>query len=161
MVAYHSLRSKIGHPLEPQTLIGPLIDKDAVEKMQSRIAQVKKEGGNILSGGEVLSGEGFETGNYVVPVLAEVSMEMKSVQEETFAPVLYLMKYKNFDEALTFTNKVGQLAEAEGHHPSILTEWGKVTVTWWTHKIKGLHRNDFIMAAKTDQLYQPSLSNRF
>jgi pterin-4a-carbinolamine dehydratase len=47
----------------------------------------------------------------------------------------------------------GELAEAEGHHPAILTEWGKVTVTWWTHKIKGLHRNDFIMAAKTGPLY--------
>jgi len=59
----------------------------------------------------------------------------------------------NFVEALNFTNKVGALAESEGHHPALLTEWGKVTVTWWTHKIGGLHRNDFIMAAKTDQLY--------
>jgi 4a-hydroxytetrahydrobiopterin dehydratase len=63
-------------------------------------------------------------------------------------------KFKNFAAALVFTNQVGELAEAEGHHPAILTEWGKVTVTWWTHKIKGLHRNDFIMAAKTDQLYE-------
>jgi 4a-hydroxytetrahydrobiopterin dehydratase len=62
-------------------------------------------------------------------------------------------KFKNFAEALQFTNKVGDLAEAEGHHPALLTEWGQVTVTWWTHKIKGLHRNDFIMAAKTDELY--------
>jgi 4a-hydroxytetrahydrobiopterin dehydratase len=61
-------------------------------------------------------------------------------------------KFKNFVAALAFTNRVGELAEAEGHHPALLTEWGKVTVTWWTHKIKGLHRNDFIMAAKTDQL---------
>jgi|SRR5690606_12758725 len=58
--------------------------------------------------------------------------------------------FGNFTEALTFTNRVGQVAEEEGHHPAILTEWGKVTVTWWTHKIKGLHRNDFIMAARTD-----------
>lgn len=62
-------------------------------------------------------------------------------------------KFKNFAEALAFTNQVGALAEAEDHHPSLLTEWGKVTVTWWTHKIKGLHRNDFIMAAKTDALF--------
>lgn len=62
-------------------------------------------------------------------------------------------KFKNFVEALAFTNRVGELAEAEGHHPAILVEWGRATVTWWTHKIKGLHRNDFIMAAKTDQLY--------
>ncbi len=61
-------------------------------------------------------------------------------------------KFKNFAEALAFTNRVGELAEKEAHHPAILTEWGKVTVTWWTHKIRGLHRNDFIMAAKTDSL---------
>ena len=61
--------------------------------------------------------------------------------------------FQNFAEALAFTNKVGEIAEEQGHHPSILTEWGLVTVTWWTHKIKGLHRNDFIMAAKTDRLY--------
>ena len=61
-------------------------------------------------------------------------------------------KFKDFNEALSFTDRVGKIAEEEGHHPAILTEWGKVTVSWWTHKIKGLHRNDFIMAAKTDEL---------
>ena len=60
----------------------------------------------------------------------------------------------NFFQALNFTNQVGALAEEEGHHPAILTEWGQVTVTWWTHKIKGLHSNDFIMAAKTDKSYR-------
>ena len=65
-----------------------------------------------------------------------------------------VFKFKNFIQALEFTNQVGALAEAEGHHPALLTEWGQVTVTWWTHKIKGLHRNDFIMAAKTDQLFR-------
>ncbi len=65
-----------------------------------------------------------------------------------------VFKFKNFVQALEFTNQVGALAEAEGHHPALLTEWGRVTVTWWTHKIKGLHRNDFIMAAKTDQLFR-------
>ncbi len=60
--------------------------------------------------------------------------------------------FKDFAQALAFTNKVGELAERENHHPEILTEWGKVTVTWWTHKIGGLHRNDFIMAAKTNDL---------
>ena len=64
-----------------------------------------------------------------------------------------VFKFPDFAQALAFTDKVGELAEAEGHHPAILTEWGKVTVTWWTHKVKGLHRNDFIMAAKTDPLY--------
>lgn len=61
--------------------------------------------------------------------------------------------FKDFNEALAFTNKVGELAQRENHHPAILTEWGKVTVTWWTHAIRGLHRNDFIMAAKTDALF--------
>ncbi|MGY0220023.1 4a-hydroxytetrahydrobiopterin dehydratase [Endozoicomonadaceae bacterium StTr2] len=59
-------------------------------------------------------------------------------------------KFRNFRQALEFTNRVGELAEAAGHHPALLTEWGKVTVTWWTHSIRGLHRNDFIMAARTD-----------
>jgi 4a-hydroxytetrahydrobiopterin dehydratase len=62
-------------------------------------------------------------------------------------------KFKDFRQALVFTNRVAQLSNEEDHHPAILTEWGKVTVTWWTHKIKGLHKNDFIMAAKTEQLY--------
>jgi len=61
--------------------------------------------------------------------------------------------FKNFVEAQTFTNKVADLAEAENHHPAILLEWGKATVRWWTHKIGGLHKNDFIMAARTDELY--------
>jgi 4a-hydroxytetrahydrobiopterin dehydratase len=61
--------------------------------------------------------------------------------------------FKNFEQAMAFSNRVGDIAEAAGHHPAILTEWGKVTVTWWTHKIKGLHKNDLIMAARTDALY--------
>ena len=61
-------------------------------------------------------------------------------------------RFPNFVQALAFTNRIGELAETEGHHPALLTEWGKVTVTWWTHAINGLHRNDFIMAAKTDKL---------
>ena len=61
-------------------------------------------------------------------------------------------RFANFAEALGFTNRVGALAEEESHHPAILTEWGRVTVTLWTHKIRGLHRNDFILAAKVDSL---------
>ena len=60
--------------------------------------------------------------------------------------------FKNFEQAMAFSNRVGEIAEAEGHHPAILTEWGRVNVAWWTHKIKGLHMNDFIMCAKTDAL---------
>lgn len=62
-------------------------------------------------------------------------------------------RFDDFAGALAFTDRVGEQAEQAGHHPSLLTEWGKVTVTWWTHKIGGLHRNDFIMAARTDETF--------
>jgi 4a-hydroxytetrahydrobiopterin dehydratase len=65
-----------------------------------------------------------------------------------------VFKFKNFAQALEFTNKIGAMAEEENHHPLIITEWGKVTLDWWTHKIGGLHKNDFIMAARSDALYQ-------
>ncbi len=63
-------------------------------------------------------------------------------------------KFKNFKDAIAFTEAVGAAAEEEGHHPRLTTEWGKVAVTWWTHKIKNMHHNDFIMAAKTDAIYK-------
>ncbi len=63
-----------------------------------------------------------------------------------------VFRFADFAGALAFTNAVGALAEAEDHHPALLTEWGQVTVTWWSHKIRGLHRNDFILAARTDRL---------
>ena len=62
--------------------------------------------------------------------------------------------FADFAAALAFTNRVGAIAEAAGHHPLLVTEWGRVTVQWWTHKIGGLHRNDFIMAARTDTLQE-------
>lgn len=65
----------------------------------------------------------------------------------------YTFRFNNFIESLAFTNLVGNAAEEEDHHPALLTEWGRVTVSWWTHKIKGLHKNDFIMAAKTDKIF--------
>jgi 4a-hydroxytetrahydrobiopterin dehydratase len=61
--------------------------------------------------------------------------------------------FEDFKQALEFTQRIGMVADEENHHPALLTEWGKVTVDWWTHKIKGLHRNDFVMAAKSDELY--------
>jgi 4a-hydroxytetrahydrobiopterin dehydratase len=64
-----------------------------------------------------------------------------------------VFKFRNFSEAVEFTDRVAAIAEAQDHHPLIITEWGRVTVQWWTHKIKGLHRNDFIMASKTDGLF--------
>lgn len=63
-----------------------------------------------------------------------------------------VFQFKDFKQAVDFTNRVASLANKEDHHPALLTEWGKVTVTWWTHKIRGLHKNDFIMAAKTGKL---------
>lgn len=63
-------------------------------------------------------------------------------------------KFRNFKQALAFTNSVGAMAEEEGHHPELVTEWGKVTVRWWTHAINGLHENDFICAAKTDEVLE-------
>jgi len=62
--------------------------------------------------------------------------------------------FRNFAEALRFAVRVGELAEQEGHHPALTLEWARVQVSWWTRKIRGLHRNDFIMAAKTNQLYE-------
>jgi len=63
-----------------------------------------------------------------------------------------VFKFKNYLSVLDFTHKVGLLAEENNHHPTLIVEWGKVTVIWWTHKINGLHNNDFIMAAKTDRI---------
>lgn len=76
------------------------------------------------------------------------------VTTETDVPHLArAFTFPDFASALEFTNRVGALAEREGHHPALLTEWGHVTVSWWTHAIGGLHRNDFILAARTDALY--------
>jgi 4a-hydroxytetrahydrobiopterin dehydratase len=74
------------------------------------------------------------------------------VEREGIKRLERVFGFRNFAEALAFTNTVGERAEEEGHYPALLTEWGKVTVTWWTHKIGGLHQNDFIMAARTDEL---------
>lgn len=66
-----------------------------------------------------------------------------------------VFKFKNYAQAVEFTNKIATIAEGQDHHPLMILEWGRVTVQWWTHVVKGLHRNDFIMAAKTDGLFQP------
>ena len=67
-----------------------------------------------------------------------------------------VFRFPDFRQALDFTHVLGELSETEGHHPRLITEWGRVKVTWWTHKIRNLHRNDFIMAAKSDQHYRES-----
>ena len=79
--------------------------------------------------------------------------DWRVVEQDGIPRLERLFKFRNFAEALYFTNKIGVLAEQEDHHPLIVTEWGKVTLQWWTHKIGGLHRNDFIMAAKADALF--------
>jgi aldehyde dehydrogenase (NAD+) len=94
----------IGNPLEPDTLVGPMIDQLAVDGMQNALKEVEKEGGKVIFGGEVLDREGF----YVRPALAEAKNEFKIVQEETFAPILYLIKYKTIDEAMSYHNGVKQ-----------------------------------------------------
>ena len=80
--------------------------------------------------------------------------DWKVVERDGIPQLERFYAFRNFTQALAFTNKVGALAEEQQHHPALLTEWVGVTVSWWTHKIKGLHRNDFIMAAKTDALYK-------
>jgi 4a-hydroxytetrahydrobiopterin dehydratase len=84
--------------------------------------------------------------------------EWTIVQREGIRRIERAYRFTNFGEALAFTNRVGALAEAEGHHPAILTEWGQVTVTLWTHAIRGLHRNDFVIAAKVDSLASADVS---
>jgi 4a-hydroxytetrahydrobiopterin dehydratase len=78
--------------------------------------------------------------------------EWNLLEEQGESHLKRTYQFPDFKTALAFTNRVGDAAEAEGHHPAILTEYGKVTVTWWTHAISGLHKNDFIMAAKTDKI---------
>ena len=78
--------------------------------------------------------------------------EWKLVERDGIQRLERVFTFANFADALGFTNRVGALAEEEGHHPAILTEWGRVTVTLWTHKIRALHRNDFVMSAKLNSL---------
>ena len=78
--------------------------------------------------------------------------EWELVERDNIRRLERVFNFPDFAAALAFTNAVGALAESENHHPAIVTEWGRVTVTWWTHKIGGLHRNDFVAAAKTDLL---------
>ena len=105
--AYNSV--KIGDPLDEKIHMGPLVDKSAVDTMQNALVQVKKEGGKIFYGGEVLTGAGYESGCYVKPCLVEAENHFKIVQDETFAPILYLIKYKGeIDEAIKVHNDVPQ-----------------------------------------------------
>lgn len=106
ITAYKSL--KTGHPLDPVNHVGPLIDKGAKQTFLKAIAQLEAEGGTILYGGDELSGKGYESGCYVTPAIAEAQNHYRIVQDETFAPLLYLIKYKTLDEAIAVQNSVPQ-----------------------------------------------------
>ena len=99
---------KIGNPLDQNNHVGPLIDKDAVNMYLSAIEKAKEEGGNVLVEGGVLEGEGYESGCYVKPVIIEAENHFKIVQDETFAPILYIMKYSTLEEAINLQNGVKQ-----------------------------------------------------
>jgi aldehyde dehydrogenase (NAD+) len=106
--AYNEVQKKIGNPLHENTLIGPLIDKASVDAFLNAIEEAKKEGGKLLIGGYKLEGKAALSENYVVPAIVEAENHYKIVQEETFAPILYLIKYKTLDEAIALNNAVPQ-----------------------------------------------------
>lgn len=106
ITAYQQI--SIGNPLDESTVMGPLVDQAAVETMQLALKQLQKEGGKILYGGEVLTGKKYEGGFYVTPCIAEAENHYSIVQTETFAPILYVMKYKTKEEALHLHNNVPQ-----------------------------------------------------
>lgn len=99
---------KIGNPLEEGVLMGPLVDRDAVEDMQKALEEIRRQGGRIVYGGEVLSGGIYDAGTYVVPAVCEVESDLPLVRKETFAPILYMIRYDTFDRALAIHNDVPQ-----------------------------------------------------
>ena len=106
--AYEQVSGRIGNPLDENTLVGPLVDKGAVRLFTDAVGKVKEEGGRVIYGGEALEGRGYEAGTFVVPALAEVENHYRIVQDETFAPLLYLMKYETIDDAIALNNDVPQ-----------------------------------------------------
>ncbi len=107
--AYKKIAERIGNPLDEKTLVGPLIDKYAVDNFKYALEQVEKEGGKVIYGGQVLEGPGYETGLYVVPAIAEAENHYEIVQEETFAPIVYLIKYSgDVENAIAINNDVPQ-----------------------------------------------------
>jgi aldehyde dehydrogenase (NAD+) len=107
--AYKNIVPKIGNPLDPNTLVGPVMDQSAVDAFLHAQKEVVKEGGKVLFGGEVVTGAGFESGTYVVPCIAEAENHYEIVQEETFAPIVYLLKYSgDIMNAIAIQNGVPQ-----------------------------------------------------
>ena len=136
LAAYRQI--KIGNPLSEGTLMGPMIDTDAVKTMQTAIGRIKEEGGEILCGGEPLSGDAYSGNCYVSPCIARAKNEFKIVQEETFAPILYIIRYRELDEAIAMHNGVPQglssaiftenLLEAENFLSSVGSDCGIANV---------------------------------
>ena len=81
-------------------------------------------------------------------------LEDWSIEEESINKLVKTYNFANYADSVSFTNKIADLAEAEDHHPKIVLEWGSVKLEWWSHKIKGLHLNDFICAAKSDKIFK-------
>jgi aldehyde dehydrogenase (NAD+) len=106
--AYSSLVNRIGDPLKIDTLVGPLVDSIAVQNFLHAIDEVQKEGGKLLFGGTHLQGGNFSSGNYVIPAIVEAENHYAMVQEETFAPIVYLMKYESIEDAIRMNNDVPQ-----------------------------------------------------
>lgn len=95
-------------------------------------------------------------GDTEIAALSREVPDWRVVERDGVRRIERVFVLPDFASALAFTNRVGAIAEAEGHHPALTTEWGRVSVAWWTHAIGGLHRNDFVMAAKTDAAYAPA-----
>lgn len=109
---------------------------------------------NTLAFGKCIAcrkGDSALTDSEIAQLLPQIP-EWELVTQDGILRLQRVFKLKNYLEAVAFTNKITMIAEKEDHHPLIILEWGKVTVQWWTHVVKGLHQNDFIMAAKVDEL---------
>ncbi len=107
--AYHKIKDRVGSPLDEKFLVGPLIDEGSVKNFLNAVRRVQEEGGKVLFGGQKLTGKGFESGNYVMPCIAEAENHYNIVQEETFAPIVYLIKYSgDIYDAIAIQNDVPQ-----------------------------------------------------
>jgi aldehyde dehydrogenase (NAD+) len=106
ITAYRQVR--IGNPLDDGILMGPLVDREAVDNMQTAMAKIKEQGGKVIYGGDILSGGIFDAGTYVTPAICEADAGMPIVGQETFAPILYLIKYQRLEEAISINNLVSQ-----------------------------------------------------
>ena len=110
-----------------------------MNKLKNKTCMPCSEGAGLMSQSEIKE-------------LLEFIPDWEVTTDEGISRLQRTFTFKDFKSAIAFTNQVGELAEAEQHHPKLVTEWGKVTIIWWTHSVKGLHRNDFIMAGKTNEL---------